>query len=290
MRTFAVVLLMAVAAAAQTTTTPKKASTKKAAKAPKIKPLPKGKTRVFQAVVMKVVGVAQARADKKGKWKKLKVNDVLKPGVRVRTGRKSLVALRVGPNATVVVDRQTRVVIPQIVQNGETLRTRVGVEFGRVDVKASRIGLAIDFAVSTPSSTLAVRGTAFRISWDAVHGARARGIPSNAMRAIEMAYVSRAKASLSKADASSEEYPLPAFDGFWDTFIVPLEGAITPEVIEDPRIQPTDLTNPIEESGLRSSNQRRGSKLGELGPGSTGGNGGSTGDTGDSIPPPTREQ
>ena len=103
--------------------------------APTLKPLPKGETRVFEAIVMKVVGVAQARADRKSKWRKLKLNDVLKPGVLVRTGRKSLVALRVGPNATLVIDRQTRVAIPQIVQDGDTLKTRVGVEFGRIDVK-----------------------------------------------------------------------------------------------------------------------------------------------------------
>jgi len=213
---------------------------------------------------MKVVGVAQARADRKSKWRKLKLNDVLKPGVLVRTGRKSLVALRVGPNATLVIDRQTRVAIPQIVQDGDTLKTRVGVEFGRIDVKAARIGLAIDFAVSTPSSTLAVRGTTFRISWDAVHGTRARGVPGNRLRAIEMAYAGAVKAALSKSDASSDEFPLPAINSFWATYIVPLQGAITPEVLEDPRIQPTDLTKAPDDSGLAAARKLSGSKLGDL--------------------------
>lgn len=262
-----VLLLMAATAAAQTPATktpaaqPSKA--KKPAAAPKLKPLPKGQTRVFEALVMKVTGVAQARANRKAKWRKLKVNDVLKPGVLVRTGRKSMVALRVGPNATLVIDRQTRVAIPQIVQAGDTLKTRVGVEFGRVDVKASRIGLAIDFAVSTPTSTLAVRGTAFRIAWDAVHGARAIGIPGNRMRAIEIEYA-RAMAALSKSDASDDENPLPAINRFWSTFILPLQGAITPEVLEDPRIQPTDLAK-VPDPGLRASRQGTGNKLDRLG-------------------------
>ena len=116
-------LLLAATATAQTPSTAKKAPAKKPE--PKIKPLPKGQTRVFEAIVMKVVGVAQARADRKAKWKKLKVNDVLKPGVLVyapaasrswrcasgRTRRWSSTGRRASS-------------IPQIVQNGETLQAR----------------------------------------------------------------------------------------------------------------------------------------------------------------------
>jgi len=270
------VLLLAPLATAQSASAPKKTPAAKS-----IKPLPKGQTRVFEAVVMKVVGVAQARAGRKAKWKKLKVSDVLKPGVLIRTGRKSMVALRVGPNATLIIDRQTRVAIPQIVQDGDTLKTRVGVEFGRVDVKASRIGLAIDFAVSTPTSTLAVRGTAFRISWDSVHGARTQGVPNNRIRAIEMAYARKVKAALSKSDTSSDEFPLPAIDSFWTTYIVPLQGAITPEVLENPRVQPTDLARAPTNSGLNAANKLRGSKLAGLD---------GTRETGSSPPPPTDGQ
>jgi len=260
-----VILLLAATATAQTatTTTPSKAG-KTPSAAATLKPLPKGQTRVFEALVMKVSGVAQARASRKAKWRKLKVNDALKPGVLIRTGRKSMVALRVGPNATLIIDRQTRVAIPQIVQNGDTLKTRVGVEFGRVDVKASRIGLAIDFAVSTPTSTLAVRGTTFRISWDAVEGTRAQGVAGNRMRAIEMAYA-RDMAALSKSDASDDGNPLPAIHAFWATYIIPLQGAITPEVLEDPRIQPTDLSKVPDGSGLDAARKALGNKLEALG-------------------------
>jgi len=228
MRTIALgILLLASLAAAQSKTTGTSTKKKPGAEPASgtVKPLPKGQTRVFEAVVMKVVGVAQARANRKAKWQKLKLSDVLKPGVLIRTGRKSMVALRVGPNATLIIDRQTRVAIPQIIQDGDKLTTRVGVEFGRVDVKASRIGLAIDFAVSTPTSTLAVRGTAFRISWDSVNGTRAQGVPNNRIRAIEMAYSRKVKAALSKSDTTSDEFPLPAIDSFWTTYIVPLQGA-----------------------------------------------------------------
>jgi len=249
-RTFGLLLLLAAIATPQDA---KKPAT--------LKKLPKGQTRVYEAIVMKVVGVAQARAGKKAKWAKLKINDVLKPGTTVRTGRKSLVALRVGPNATMVIDRQTRVSIPQIIQDGDKLKTKIGVQFGRVDVKATRLGLAIDFSVATPSATLAVRGTAFRIEWDAIRSYRARGIPGNRIRAIEIEYLRGLKATLSKADSTSEQNPMPAFDAFWSTYIVPLEGAITPEALDDPRIQPTDLSNPVEESGLKAINQLRGGKV-----------------------------
>jgi len=272
-----VILLCAATAAAQSTTTGKPAPKPK--DQPALKPLPKGETRVFEAIVMKVSGVVQARADRKAKWKKLAVNDVLKPGVLVRTGRKSMVALRVGPNATILIDRQTRVAIPEIIQDGDTIKTRVGMEFGRMDVKASRIGLAIDFAVSTPTSTLAVRGTAFRISWDAVRGARVQGVPGNRIRAIEMEYA-RDMAKLSRSDRSDDDFALPAINAFWATYIVPLQGAITPEVLEDPRVQPTELGKIPDGSGLDAANKAAGNKLDRL----------PSTPPSDNTPPPTDER
>ena len=110
--------------------------------------------KVLRAIVMKVEGVAQARLKPKTKWVKLKMNDVLEPGAVVRTGRKSSVALRVGKNATVLIERQSRIAIPTMLQDGDTLKTRLKMQFGKADVKVDRVGLRNDFGVATRNGSL----------------------------------------------------------------------------------------------------------------------------------------
>ena len=232
-----------------------------------LKPLKPGEVRILKAIVLEVKGIAQARrpvkATKEGekaprpKWEKLKINAVLEPGVVVRTGRKSQVTLRIGANATMLIDRQTRVRIPEIVQKGKVLRTRVSMAFGKADVKVDRIGLDNDFEVATPTATLAVRGTVFRIWWDVINGFRALGVPGNKIRAIEVRYVNAVTAYLSKADGTSEGFALPALDAFESTYLAPLHGALSSGEYGT-LIQGTDQQlNPGGSTGLATSNKHR---------------------------------
>ena len=217
--------------------------------------------KVLKAIVIDVSGKAQARVkpgDKK--WSKLKVNDVLEAGALVRTGRKSSVTLRIGKNATLLIERQSRVAIPEIAQAGQVLRTRVSIKFGKADVKVDRIGLVNDFEVSTPTATLAVRGTVFRIWWDAVWGFRSMGIRGNKIRAIEIRYVNGVKAYLSGAQTSSKNYKLPALAAFFNTYLAPLQGAVSPGKFAAPGQSLTGTTNPTKSSGLKGSNARRSTK------------------------------
>jgi hypothetical protein len=255
-----------------------------------VSPLPAGQTKVFEAVVIGVEGTAQARTKPDQPWKQLVVNDKLAPGVVVRTGRESHVALRVGPNATVLIERQSRVAIPEIVQDGDKLRTRVSMAFGQTDVRVDRIGLTNDFEVATPTATLAVRGTVFRISWDAVSGASMVGVQGNKLRAIEVAYLAGIKAYLSRADRSGEDYKLPAIASYYETYILPLLGANSEEELDDPEHQPTDsLTDPKNQTRLEAAQKMRASGQRGQTPGDPTGNpnnpnnpppGGSTGNQG----------
>lgn len=223
--------------------------------------LPPGEVKVLEAVVMEVKGTAQARSGPDAGWTDLKVNDVLKPGTVIRTGRDSYVALRVGMNATVLVERQTRVALPEIVQAGEVLRTRVSMSFGRADVRVDRIGLRNDFEVATPTATLAVRGTAWMMTWDAVRGFQARGVRNNRLRAIELRYLQGIEAFLSGADESSSAYPLPALAAFYETYIAPLKGAVSSEEGEKGSAgDPTGVENPRRTSGTEAASKQRGGK------------------------------
>jgi hypothetical protein len=223
-----------------------------------IAPLPAGKTRVFEAIVIEVAGTAQARTKPDAPWKQLAVNDKVAAGTVIRTGRASHVALRVGPNATMLVEHQTRVAIPEIVQDGATLRTRVSMAFGKTDVRVDRIGLTNDFEVATPTATLAVRGTVFRIGWDAVSGYSAVGVPNNKLRAIELKYVEGTKAYLSHADQTNEMYKPPSIASFYETYFLPLEGAIGEDELEDPTQTPPDaLKDPRTNPKLGAAAQSR---------------------------------
>jgi hypothetical protein len=227
-------------------------------KAP-IEPLPAGQIRVFEAVVIGVEGTAQARTKPDAEWKQLKVHDKLAPGVVVRTSRASHVALRVGPNATMLIEHQTRIAIPEIAQDGDKLKTRVSMAFGQADVRVDRIGLTNDFEVATPTATLAVRGTTWRITWDAINGAKMVGVKSNKLHAIEVTYLDGVKAWLSHADGSSDLYKLPSIEAYYQTYIEPIEGAHSDEELDDPEQQPTDsLTDPKTQTQLEAQRKQEG--------------------------------
>ncbi len=215
---------------------PKKEAAKPAAakdaKKPAPKPLGKNEVRVLQAVIIKVEGVAQWRPSAKGKWQKAKVNDLLSPGAELRTGRKSSVTLRVGLNATFKVDRRSRVAIPEIVQKGGVLKTRVALRYGRADVKVDRVGLDNDFAVASPSATLAVRGTAWRMWWDVNKGFRAVGVPRNKLRAIEVEWMRGRQAFLSQQDGVNEFYKDAALSAYAKSYYVPPPGYESPNLAE----------------------------------------------------------
>jgi hypothetical protein len=145
-------------------------------------------TKPLQAVVMDVTGTAEWRPAETAEWKAAAKDDMLDPGAQVRTGLRSSLTLRVGKNATLIVDRSTRLDIPEIVQDGETLRTRAAVRRGRAEFKVDEVGLRNDFEVITPSGTLSVRGTGFALLWGALEGTDVEMLSIERIHAIEVRY------------------------------------------------------------------------------------------------------
>ncbi len=255
-------------------------------KKPTIAPLPAGETKIFEAVVIGVEGTAQARTKPDQPWKQLAINDKLSPGVVVRTGRASHVALRVGPNATMLIEHQTRIAIPEVVQDGDKLKTRVTMAFGAADVRVDRIGLTNDFEVATPTATLAVRGTVWRVSWDAVEGAKMVGVPGNKLHAIEIAYVDGTEAYLSHADESNSMYKMPAIASYYETYFLPLQGAVGEDELTDPEQQATDaLTDPKTQTQIEAQRKQQGGGQTGKNPAGTPGQATTPGDNPNPPPP-----
>jgi hypothetical protein len=141
------------------------------------------------ALFIDVKGKVKWRANAEAAWQDAKVDDRLPVGGELRTGLGgSRTTLRVGLNATVLVDSGSVFSIPMSVKDGDQLRTLAGLKSGRADFKVENTGLGADFKVATPSSVLAVRGTGFAVNYGALKGAEISGARTNAMRAIELRY------------------------------------------------------------------------------------------------------
>lgn len=189
---------------------------------PKVEPLPEGQKQVLQALVIAVDGKAEWKAAGAANFKAAALNDLLDPGAEIRTGLRSTLTLRVGKNATLVVDRASRVELPMIVQDGAVLRTRAAVHRGKVDFKVEAVGITSDFQVVTPSATLAVRGTGFTVEWGALFGVKVTGVDTNRIRAIELNYwETMQQLAISGAGESSTAWPDPVAAALFDTVFPP---------------------------------------------------------------------
>ena len=176
-----------------------------------IEAIAKGTTKVLEAVILEVRGRCQWKASEEDAWQKAAKDHRLKPGALIRTGLRSHLALRCGPNATILVDSNSRVAVPALAQNGETLSTIVQVERGRADFKVDRVGLTNDFSVVTPSGALSVRGTGMGVAYDGFKGASVYGARFNSINAIEMRYYGSKKVwSVSGGGATSNRSKNPA--------------------------------------------------------------------------------
>ena len=152
-----------------------------------VAPLPEGETKELNAIVMYTHGKVQWRSGPDASWQGAAVDHEMKAGAMIRTGLKSALTLRVGLNATILIDSNSRVTLPNLLHNGDTLETAVKVTRGQADIKVNRVGLTNDFSVVTPTGALAVKGTGFGIRSDA-YGTSIIGSRENMMNAIEVHY------------------------------------------------------------------------------------------------------
>ncbi len=144
----------------------------------------------LHAVIMKVDGPnARWRANEQAEWKQAEVNDVLSAGAEIDVGLRTEVAIRAGKNATIIVNRMTRLILPVLSEDAEAFRTRAVLVRGKADFKVDRVGLNNDFAVVTPTATLAVGGTGFSLSFGPFAGTEMEGLNTNRVRAIEVDWV-----------------------------------------------------------------------------------------------------
>lgn len=195
---------------------------------------PASQTKALQALIMEIEGSVTTRANEDSPWQPAKVDDLLNPGAELRTGFRSRAALRVGKNATLLVDMGTTLVIPEIVEEGQILRTRVAVKQGRADFKVDKVGLDNDFQVQMGSTTMAVKGTGGTVSFGGFSGSQFSGANFNEIGAIEVRYFANLqRVAISGAGRSSESNPNPVLAALASTVGPPPTGATAETGIDE---------------------------------------------------------
>ncbi len=119
-------------------------------------PAPQGK---LSATITDVQGIVQVREGEDGPWRKVTVGMVLGEGAEFRTGPRSAVRFTIPPDQTVTLDRLGTVKLIEAVNDGQKVKTDLGMKYGRVRYDIEAAGLEHDSVIHSPGSALAVRGT-----------------------------------------------------------------------------------------------------------------------------------
>tara|TARA_B100001059_G_scaffold233881_1_gene274988 strand:+ start:17513 stop:19042 length:1530 start_codon:yes stop_codon:yes gene_type:complete len=216
-----------------------------------VTPLPEGESKDLDAVVMYTHGRVQWRSGSDASWKDAAVDDRMNAGAMIRTGLKSAMTVRVGLNATILIDSNSRVTIPNLLHNGDTLETAVKVSRGQADIKVNRVGLTNDFSVVTPTGALAVKGTGFGVRSDA-YGTSIIASRDNMMNAIEVHYyASKLAYYLSGGAISSTDQSNPAIAALLETAPPPSTNKAEEQDAADsdtPEGEAISTTNPINQT------------------------------------------
>jgi hypothetical protein len=113
----------------------------------------------LKATVTGVEGVVQVRTAEDQPWQKATVGMVLDQNAEFRTGPRSAVRFTIPPDQTITLDRLGTVKVLQAVNENGKIKTNLGMRYGRTRYDIEAAGREHESTISSPSSTLAVRGT-----------------------------------------------------------------------------------------------------------------------------------
>jgi len=122
-------------------------------------PAPSGES--LTATITGIEGNVQVRTAADAAWQKAQIGMVLNEEAELRTGPRSAVRFTIPPDQTITVDRLGLVKVLQAVRDGGKFKTKIGMKYGRTRYEIEAAGQEHESSISSPSSTLAVRGTVF---------------------------------------------------------------------------------------------------------------------------------
>lgn len=113
----------------------------------------------LQATITGIEGLVQVRNGENEPWRKAEVGMVLPESAEFRTGPRSAVRFTIPPAQTVTLDRLGTVKLVQAVNDHGRIKTNLGMRYGRTRYDVEAAGVEHESSISSPSTTLAVRGT-----------------------------------------------------------------------------------------------------------------------------------
>src|SRR3954470_2805912 len=116
-------------------------------------------TAPLQITVTGVEGIVQVRDASDKPWQKATVGMAVSEGAEFRTGPRSAVRVLIPPDQTITLDRLGVVKLMQAIQQGNVVKTKVGMPYGRTRYDIEEAGIEHQSQLVSPSSTLAIRGT-----------------------------------------------------------------------------------------------------------------------------------
>jgi hypothetical protein len=118
-----------------------------------------GGTVSMNIYVVAVKGLVQVRVAQDQPWLVASKDMVLSEGAELRTGPHSSVTCFIPPDQTFTLDRLGTVRVADAFRNGNKVKTDLLMKYGRTHYDIQSAGLEHEAAITSPSSTLAVRGT-----------------------------------------------------------------------------------------------------------------------------------
>src|SRR5688572_26124574 len=111
------------------------------------------------ATITAVEGLVQVRDDETVPWQRARVGMTVGEGAEFRTGPRSAVQFEIPPGQTITLDRLGTVKLIEAVRSQGSIKTDLGMRYGRVRYDIEAAGISHDATIHSPSSSLAVRGT-----------------------------------------------------------------------------------------------------------------------------------
>jgi hypothetical protein len=115
----------------------------------------------LKATVTAVQGHVRVRLSEDAQFQPAKVGMVVGQNAEFQTGLKSAVQFVIPPDQTITLDRLGTVKVLTAINDNGKIKTNIGMKYGRTRYQIEAAGREHEATISSPSSTLAVRGTDF---------------------------------------------------------------------------------------------------------------------------------
>ena len=113
----------------------------------------------LQVTIVEITGNVQVRDKEDSPWQSAKVGMVVNEGAEFRTGPRSSVTCTIPPDQAFTLDRLGTVKVATAIQAGKKVKTEMVMKYGRTKYSIEAAGLEHESTISSPTGTMAVRGT-----------------------------------------------------------------------------------------------------------------------------------